>query len=90
MAIPAVIELSSYPNPFNSSITIQYSLSESSPISIEIYDVLGRRIKRLSQGLQHPGVYQVIWDADLLSSGVYFYRIQGEDYSDTGKMLLLK
>jgi hypothetical protein len=88
--VPAVIELSSYPNPFNSSITICYSLGEPSTVSIEIYDLLGRRIDNLSQGRQQAGNHQVIWEANSLSSGAYFYRIHLEDFSYTGKMLLLK
>jgi hypothetical protein len=88
--VPILWGLSSYPNPFNSSITIRYSLREPSTVSIEIYDLLGRRIDNLPQGRQQAGNHQIIWQANSLSSGVYFYRIRGKNYSDAREMLLLK
>jgi len=79
-----------YPNPFNTSTTIQYSLGKPSSILVEIYDILGRKIDELTHDLQQAGNHQVTWNANSFPSGVYFYRIQGENYSNTGKMMLLK
>ena len=79
-----------YPNPFNASTIIQYTLPNASHVTIEIYDILGRRVEMLVQEEQQAGYHQVIWDADDNSSGMYFYRIQAEDYTEAKKMLLLK
>jgi hypothetical protein len=81
---------SSYPNPFNSSITIQYSLIEPSEITIIIYDLLGRMVETLVNSRKSAGNHQVVWDAEGLPSGVYFYRIQADKFSTAGKMTLLK
>jgi hypothetical protein len=79
-----------YPNPFNSMTIIRYSLPEPAEVKIEIYDILGRKVETLVQGEQPAGYLQVIWDASDRSSGLYFYRIQAGDYSETRKMVLLK
>lgn len=79
-----------YPNPFNASTIIHYGLPVTSNVTIEIYDILGRRVKTLVNEEQQAGYHQVTWDASELSSGLYFYRIQAGDYAETKKMLLLK
>ncbi len=90
-SLPICFNISqNYPNPFNASTLIQYSLTEPSDVSIEIYDILGRKIETLFQAEQQAGYHQVIWDAEDASSGMYFYRIQAGDYSEAKKMLLLK
>ncbi len=79
-----------YPNPFNPSTSIRYSLPESSNIKIEIYNVLGIKIKTLVNRFKHSGNYKVKWNADGFASGIYFYRLQAGSYVKTKKMLLLK
>jgi hypothetical protein len=79
-----------YPNPFNASTAIRYSLTEPSDVIINIYDILGRKVETMVQGEQSAGYHQVIWDAKGHSSGVYFYGIQAGDYTEAKKMLLLK
>lgn len=79
-----------YPNPFNASTTIKYNLPKSSDVSIEIFDILGRKVETLVSGNQSAGSHSVIWNAQNATSGVYFYRIQAGDYSDTKRCLLLK
>lgn len=88
---PRAIELlGNYPNPFNASTTIGYSLSEESHVEIEIYDLMGRKIETLLQALQPPGRHNVVWNPDNISTGVYFYRIRSGEYPITGRMLLLR
>jgi len=82
--------LTNYPNPFNAQTTINYSLSESSDISIEIYDILARRVEVIDEGEKSAGEHQRTWNAEGQPSGVYFYRIQAGDYSETMKMVLLR
>jgi len=82
--------LPNYPNPFNASTIIQYNLPAVSDVKIEIYDLLGRKVETLYNGNQPAGSHSVIWDADGKSTGVYFYKIQAGDHTETKKMVLLK
>jgi hypothetical protein len=79
-----------YPNPFNTSTLIQYSLPSPSDVTIEIYDILGRKVETLVQGEQQAGYHQVIWNVEDATSGMYFYKIQAGDYAETRKIVLLK
>ena len=79
-----------FPNPFNPATTIKYSIPKAALVSIEIYDILGRKVELLINGQQPAGYHQVIWNAQDKSSGIYFYRIQAGDRIETKKMLLLK
>jgi hypothetical protein len=79
-----------YPNPFNAQTTIQYSLPKQSMVSIDIFDILGRRIQTLAEGMKPAGDHQAIWDASGQSSGAYFYIIKAGDKVETKKMVLMK
>jgi photosystem II stability/assembly factor-like uncharacterized protein len=79
-----------YPNPFNPSTSIKYSLPKFSYVTLKIYDVLGNEIMSIVNEYKHAGSYSVSVDASSLSTGVYFYKLQAENYSDTKKMTLLK
>ena len=82
--------LGSYPNPFNARAIIRYALPRVSDVTIEIYDLLGRCVETLVDGKKQPGYHQVTWDAGNFSSGVYFYKIQADDFTEIKKMSLLK
>lgn len=88
--LPKYIRVSNYPNPFNSSTTIEYSLPEAGKVSVEIFDLLGRKIETLVESMQDAGTWRVTWNAEDQSSGVYFYRIKAGDYVQTERMVLLK
>lgn len=79
-----------YPNPFNSSTVIHYSLAYPSNVRIDIYDILGRKIETLQNSRNHSGNHQAVWKAESLCSGVYFYKLQAGDYTETRKMVLIK
>lgn len=80
-----------YPNPFNPSTTIQYSISESANVKLLVFDVTGRQVSELVNQRQNAGSHSVNFDAENLSSGVYFYRLETENgFSKTNKMLLIK
>jgi hypothetical protein len=79
-----------YPNPFNASTMIEYSLPESGPVKVDIFDILGRKIQTLVDETQAAGFHQVAWNGDNLPSGTYFYRIQAGEKTQTKKCLLLK
>ena len=79
-----------YPNPFNPSTTIKYSVPKSGFVKLEVYDALGRNIKVLENTQKQAGTYEILFDASGLPSGVYFYKISIGDFTDTKKMLLIK
>lgn len=84
-----------FPNPFNPSTEIRYTLARSSDVRLEIFNVLGQSVRRFVLGDQRAGTYQISWDGRdnsgrAMPSGVYFYRIQASDYSESKKMLLLR
>jgi len=79
-----------YPNPFNSKTIISYNLSADSDVKIGIYDVLGKEIETVSQGVLTRGSYETTWDASGRSSGIYFYKIEAGEHAISGTMTLLK
>ena len=84
-----------YPNPFNPSTRISYDLPEQAQITLGIYDLLGKRIKTLVNQSQDAGKRIAVWDGTdnlgrQVSAGVYLYRIQAGEFTQTRKMLLLK
>ncbi len=79
-----------YPNPFNPSTTIRYELPKAIHVTLTIYDILGRKVATLVNGVEEPGYKSVHWDASEMASGVYFYRLQAGSYTETKKLLLLK
>ena len=79
-----------YPNPFNPVTTIQYSIPQRSNVTLKVYDVLGNEIAALVNEEKLAGVYEVDFNASNLSSGVYFYKLQGGSFVETKKMILLR
>ena len=79
-----------YPNPFNPTTTIRYELAKAGPVRMTIYNVLGQQISVLVDARQTAGVHQISFNASLLSSGVYFYRLVTGDHVLVRKMLLMK
>jgi predicted outer membrane repeat protein len=89
--IPREFTLSqNYPNPFNAATRIEYNLPSASDVTIDIYDILGRKVEALVSENQHSGYHFIIWDASDHSSGMYFYRLQANEYVETRRMVLLK
>jgi hypothetical protein len=89
--IPVELSLSqNYPNPFNSSTTICFSIQEQTEVSLTIFDMLGREVKRLADGELNAGEHAVVYDASGSASGVYFYRLQAGPSSESKKFVLLR
>jgi hypothetical protein len=96
--------ISAYPNPFNSSATIKFKVNRMGMVNITIFNVLGDRVKTLVQKEMASGNYEVVFNAENLPSGIYFYRLQvyapgragspstgsGQSFVDTKKMVLMK
>jgi photosystem II stability/assembly factor-like uncharacterized protein len=79
-----------YPNPFNPSTKIKYSVPQASNVIIKVFDILGNEIEILVNEEKQTGTYEITWYAEQLPSGVYFYRLQAGDFVETKKMVLMK
>ena len=84
-----------YPNPFNTETKIVYSFKKAGLVTITIYNHLGQPVKRLVEVQKPAGQYTVLWDGRneegaLLPGGVYFYRIQTNEFVRTNKLILAK
>lgn len=89
--IPNKYSLSqNYPNPFNPVTNVEFGISKLGFVSLKIYDVLGKEVGSLVNDNLQPGTYKYNFDASNLSSGIYFYRINAGDFSETRSMMLLK
>ncbi len=95
-SLPLFFSLSqNYPNPFNPVTKIKYDIPPSKGArgmitKLIIYDILGREIETLVNETQKPGSYEVAWDGSRYASGVYFYRLMTDEYTETKKMVLIK
>lgn len=79
-----------YPNPFNPSTTIEYNLLTKGEVKFTVYDIVGKEVAKLDMGIQEAGKNSVVFNASNLGSGVYFYKIQAGEFTDTKKMFLIK
>ncbi|MGH1362178.1 MAG: DUF5123 domain-containing protein [Calditrichia bacterium] len=84
-----------YPNPFNPSTTIKFQVPQVSSVSLVVYNILGHRVRTLVNNNFEPGYYNVVWDGrndsgQAVSSGMYIYRFEAEDYRWTQKMIMMK
>jgi len=84
-----------HPNPFNPETAISFSIAEDTPVTLEIYNIKGQKIKTLVRGEREPGNYKVIWQGDdaqgqPAASGIYFYKLDTNNSSDVKKMILMK
>ncbi|MBD3340248.1 MAG: T9SS type A sorting domain-containing protein [Candidatus Lokiarchaeota archaeon] len=79
-----------YPNPFNPSTTIKYALQKSGNILLKIYNLSGQELEILANRYQTTGEYEITWQSKGLPSGIYFYRLQFGEFSETKKLILQK
>lgn len=84
------VEINNYPNPFNPTTTIKYTIPEDGIVTIKVFDILGREIHTLVNQRQLKGDYSVEFDASGLASGMYIYQIRANDYVMSKKMVLLR
>jgi len=89
--IPSSYSLSqNYPNPFNPTTNVQFSMCNVQYVILQVYDILGKEVATLVNEQLQPGSYEVNWNASQYSSGVYFYRLQTDGYTETKRMTLIK
>ncbi|HEY3252001.1 MAG TPA: T9SS type A sorting domain-containing protein [Ignavibacteria bacterium] len=79
-----------YPNPFNPSTKISYNIKTSGNVKLSVYNSAGELVKELVNNNQEQGSYEVTFDAASFSSGIYFYTLKTEEFTDTKKMVLIK
>jgi hypothetical protein len=79
-----------YPNPFNPSTKISYTIPERGNVSLKVYDLLGGEVAQLVNGEVEAGSYDISFNAVNLPSGIYFYKLQAGSFAETKKMILLK
>ena len=79
-----------FPNPFNPSTAIKYSLPKAQMVTLKVYNVLGEQVTTLVNAHQTPGYYSVVLDGNRLASGIYFYILRTDNFSSVHKMMLLK
>jgi len=84
------ITFNAYPNPFNPTTTIKFSIPKTSFVTIKIYDALGIEVRTLINTEKIAGNHSVEFNASQLASGIYFYRMQAGDFIKTKKLVLLK
>jgi hypothetical protein len=88
---PSAFDLGqNYPNPFNPQTTIRFTLPTAGPTALHIYDAAGQPLSSLVDGFLPAGTHQVRFDGDALASGLYFYRLQSGELTETRKMVLTK
>jgi flagellar hook assembly protein FlgD len=93
---PTIFNLSqNYPNPFNPVTNFKFSLPQASHVKIEIFNILGQKVKTLVDEDMKAGSFVVDWDGEdqrgvEVSSGIYFYRMIADDFSTVKRMVLLK
>jgi hypothetical protein len=79
-----------YPNPFNPTTSISFEVSKTANVVLNIYDLTGKLVQTLFNGVREPGKYEIQFNAEKLSSGMYFYRIESDGFTETKKLMLLK
>ncbi|MFA3783372.1 choice-of-anchor A family protein [Melioribacteraceae bacterium 4301-Me] len=89
--IPTKFELNqNYPNPFNPSTTIRFAIPEAGQYTLKIYNIIGQEIATLVKGQLMPGIHKVTFDAGNFASGIYIYKLSGQNVNITRKMILMK
>ncbi|HWA06995.1 MAG TPA: T9SS type A sorting domain-containing protein, partial [Ignavibacteria bacterium] len=79
-----------FPNPFNPVTFIEYSIVEGGYAELTVYDILGREVETIIKAEQKPGTYKVQFNAARLSSGIYFYTLRADGFTETKKMVVTK
>ena len=82
--------LQNYPNPFNPTTVISYDLPENAFVNLKIFDITGKEVAEIVNSEKSAGKHRIQFDANKLSSGIYFYQIKTNQYSETKKMILIR
>ena len=88
--VPRSFELTNYPNPFNNSTLVKYSIPKAGNVEIDLYNMLGQKVAILVKSRLTAGTHTFNFDAGSLSSGIYIFRLQADDRSILRKIILLR
>jgi len=89
--LPSTFELGqNFPNPFNPTTNISYSIPTTCKVTLRLFDILGREVQTLVNTVQVPGKYTVTLNAQNLATGAYIYRISADNFGATKKLMLVK
>ncbi len=90
-ALPTSFSLEqNFPNPFNPTTSIQFSIPQTSKVDLLVYDALGKEIVSLVRETRQPGTYQIVLDASRLATGIYYYKLTAGSFIDIKRMVLIK
>ncbi|TKJ37255.1 hypothetical protein CEE37_14170 [candidate division LCP-89 bacterium B3_LCP] len=90
VSIPAEVEISVYPNPFNPTTVLRFKLQDASLVSLNVYDIPGRLVTELVNGWRDAGVHEVAFDGSNIASGIYLYKLEAGEFTASGQMVLMK
>jgi predicted outer membrane repeat protein len=91
LILPNAVSLNAaYPNPFNAVATLPYALPQATPVKLVVFDISGRRVATLLDGIQSAGYHKVIWDASRIPSGVYIARMDAAGVVQNARLVLQK
>jgi hypothetical protein len=79
-----------YPNPFNPSTKIRFSIPVETEVHLNVYNALGQEVAEIINSRLKEGYHEVEFDAGILTSGIYFYRLEAEKFVDVKKMIIIK
>jgi hypothetical protein len=79
-----------YPNPFNSTSNLKFQIVNTGDVKLIVYDIMGKEVQTLVNERLQPGTYEASFDGSMLNSGVYFYKLVTDGYTETKKMLMVK
>ena len=89
--IPFLFELKqNFPNPFNPSTTIEFDIPEPGYVSLKVFNIAGQEVATLVNNELSPGTRKIQWNAQNISSGLYFYRLETKGYIETKKLVVMK
>jgi len=88
--LPEQYDLKNYPNPFNPTTIIAFTLPADTYVRLDVYNILGQKVATLADGQHQAGAYQYEWDGSKVASGIYLYRLMTDEFSQTKQMVLLK
>jgi hypothetical protein len=90
-ALPTSFSLEqNFPNPFNPTTTVEFSIPQTSKVDLLVYDALGKEIVSLVRGTRPPGTYQILFDASRLATGIYYCKLTAGSFVDIKRMVLIK
>ncbi len=88
---PTTFTLSqNYPNPFNPTTQINFQIPKADNVTLEIYNIIGQKVATLVDQKMAPGEYSIVWDAQNVASGIYFYKLSVDQFTQTRKMILMR